>query len=327
MDGEKRLWKYSAPSKAGIVIGLLFLLAAVVCAAMLVMNAVKPLDTPVTFTSTDDEPDSYCTLNVVGLSDAVLKRDSERWYLAEGTDGYFYLVKLSSSAVGKMTAQRAYWDEEGKKPAPVAVNGLARKITSEMFTVLVEDEGITVARARDILGEYYLDGTASPRSEGMSLWGMGLFFTAMFGGILTALTAGRRKSFRANLEALGGAYAVEQAAVELDAPTTERIGRDRLRLGTQHLFGKGNGLLLAYTDVLWVYQQVVRTYFVVTGRNLMIGDARGKVTMAYSVGRKGEDELNALAARIAEHNPSVMLGFSADNRKAWQALVKQRKGV
>ena len=132
---------------------------------------------------------------------------------------------------------------------------------------------------------------------------------------------------RANLEALGGAYAVEQAAAELDAPTTEKIGRDRLRLGQSHMFGRKNGLVLSYEDAFWVYQQRVRTYFVVTGRNLMVADVRGKITPVYSTGRRGEEELISLAKRIAEHNPAVRLGFTNENRNAWQEMVKARRGT
>ena len=325
MDAEKRLWKYSGPSKAGLVIGILFLAAALLCTAMLVVNMVKPVGEPALFTSLKDTEDSYCTLKIVGVSDAVLKRDSDRWYFAEGEDGYYYLVQLKSSQVKDMSAQRAYWDETGGKPAPVTVNGLARSITDEMFKVLVEGENMTVSEMRDILGRSYLDATARPGSDDNELWYTGLLFSGLFGLILTLMTAGRRKIMRRNLDALGGTYAVEQAAIELDAPTTEQIGRDRLRMGPSHMFGRKNGLVLAYDDVVWVYQQVVRTYFVITGRNLMVADVRGKVTPVFSTGRGGEDELRALADKIALRNPNVLLGFNKENRAAWQEAVKARK--
>ena len=325
MDGEKRLWNYSGPSKAGLVIGGLFLLAALICAVMLGLTAAKPQAEPAAFSSLDDEPDSYCTLSIVGVSEPMLKRDSERWYLAEAVDGYYYLVKLKSSQFNKMTDQQTYWIEEGKKPAPVVVNGLAKAITAEMFRVLVEGEDMTVAQARDILGSYYLDATASPKSENMTALLSGLFLFGLFGVILTALGVSRRKTMRANLDALGGAYAVEQAAAELDAPVTEKIGRDRLRLGQSHMFGRKNGLVLSYEDAVWIYQQTVRTYFVVTGRNLMVADVRGKITPVYSTGRRGEEELRSLAQKIAERNPGVMVGFNKENRTAWQEIVKARK--
>ena len=255
MDAEKRLWKYSGPSKAGLVIGILFLMAALLCTAMLVINRVKPAGEPALFNSLNDSEDSYCTLKIVGVSDSVLKRDSERWYFAEGEDGYYYLVQLKSSQVKDMSAQRAYWDETGGKPAPVAVNGLARRITNEMFKVLIEGEDMTATEIRDILGNYYLDATARPGSDNNELWLTGLLFGGLFGLILTLMTAGRRKIMRRNLDALGGTYAVEQAAIELDAPTTEQVGRDRLRMGPSHMFGRKNGLVLSYDDVVWVYQQ------------------------------------------------------------------------
>ena len=325
MDGEKRLWEYSGPSKAGVVIGVLFLVAALVCAVMMGLTAARPQEEPKAFSSLDDKPDSYCTLNIVGVSEPVMKRDSERWYLAEAENGYFYLVKLKSSQFNKMTDQQTYWNEEGKKPAPVAVNGLAKTITAEMFRVLVEGENMTAAQARDILGSYYLDATASPKSENMAGLLGGLFLFGLFGVILTAQGVSRRKVMRANLEALGGAYAVEQAAAELDAPDTEKIGRDRLRLGRSHMFGRKNGLVLAYEDAVWVYQQTVRTYFVVTGRNLMVADVRGKITLVYSAGRRGEEELRSVMQEIARHNPAVRFGFTKENRAAWQEIVKARK--
>ena len=45
----------------------------------------------------------------------------------------------------------------------------------------------------------------------------------------------------------------------------------------------------------------------------------------FSTGRGGEDELRALADKIALRNPNVLLGFNKENRAAWQEAVKARK--
>ena len=96
-------------------------------------------------------------------------------------------------------------------------------------------------------------------------------------------------------------------------------------MGETHLFGKRRGLLLRYDQVVWAYQQVQRTNFVVTGRNLLLGDEDGHLTVAATFGRKGEEQITELMRRIAMKNPGVMLGFSADNQRVWRERARERK--
>ena len=48
---------------------------------------------------------------------------------------------------------------------------------------------------------------------------------------------------------------------------------------------------------------------------------------AFSAGRGGEDEIRAVAQKIANRNPAVLVGFNKENREAWQAVVKARKAL
>ena len=326
MDGENRIRAYIGPTKAGLVTGLIALLLAAVGAVMMVVNLTAPKGEPEPFRVRGTVHSDWSYLDVVGISDWVYRSDDVHYHIAEDAEGRFYVVHISESRYRKMTEQQAYWNEETTKKVPVRLTGLAKSATDTMKSYICQAVEISPLQYGTYFGSNYLDATSTPNSDAVWGWGMLAVLGLILGLVLTLSARAAKKRTDRALAALGG-YAVEQAAAEMDAPTTERVNNDRLRLGEQYLFGKHKGMLLRYDQVVWAYQQVQRTNFIVTGRNLLLGDEQGNLTAAASFGRKGEEQIAELMRRIAARNPSVLLGFSAENRRAWQERVKAKKNM
>ena len=102
---------------------------------------------------------------------------------------------------------------------------------------------------------------------------------------------------------------------------TEEILRDfaashpmfdgELRVGNQYLFGKNSGAAVAYGDICRVYENIQKTAFLETNRNLMYKDASGKASSLCKLPLKGkaaEDVLKVMIF-IRTKNPVVRLGY------------------
>ena len=91
--------------------------------------------------------------------------------------------------------------------------------------------------------------------------------------------------------------------------------------GTQFLYIRRSGLLLAYGDITWIYYQQVtsKVYGITvnTARTMMLGAADGRINPVVL----SEEELKIIAAK----NPSVIFGYD-DRRKAlYKQLVRENK--
>ena len=326
MDGEQKIRAYIGPGRGGLIVGLIALILGAVGAVMMALSAARPVGEPVLFRNRATEARTWCYIDAVGISDWVYRSDDVRYYVAEDAKGNFYVVHLSQSRYNKMTAQQAYWNEETAVQVPERLTGIAHDVTPAIKNNFCKAFDLNVLDFGTYFGTSYLDATSSPRSDSLLGWGILAGFGLLLGLVLTLTSRAANKRTDRALAALGG-YAVEQAAAELESPLTLRAPGDRLRLGERYLFGKKTGLALTYDQVIWVYQRVQRTNFIVTGRSLMLADERGELTAAANFGRGGEEQVLELMQRIAAKNPNVLLGFSAENRKAWQALVKAKKGA
>ena len=323
MDGESRIRAYIGPGKGARIVGLIALAAAFVSFVLMGLAIAAPKGEPEPFRSRGTVDNNWSYLDVVGISDWVYRHDDEYYHIAEDEQGYFYIVHMSERAYRQMSAQQAYWNEETNVKTPLRMTGIAKSATATMKSYITEAVEISVLDYGTYFGSNYLDATSTPNSDGIWGWGVLAVITLLLGLVLTLSYRGAKKRTDRALEALGG-YAVEQAAAELDAPTTRVVGRDALRMGENYVFGRRKGLMLRYDQILWAYQQIQRTNFIVTGRNLMVADVWGKVTVAAAFGRKGEAQINELLRELAQKNSSILLGFSADNRRSWQAAVKGR---
>ena len=112
-----------------------------------------------------------------------------------------------------------------------------------------------------------------------------------------------------------------------DFENAKPVLNGKVRAGENYIFFKGSGIVLLYTEILWVYRFTQRYLFIPIKSTAMIGDAKGKVKGLCSIksgNKAGAEQIKELAAVVQAKNPNVILGYDADRQKRYRALVKNK---
>ena len=329
MDAKKTIKKYICPGAWMSVLG--WLLAAVTVVSLILGLA--------TLTGTDssaeaaefypDESPRGTTvyIDVVGVSTWLYRYDDAVYYTVEDAEGYMYTVRLSDAQYNAMTAQQAYWeraDENEPVPAPYHLVGLAKDIPSDVRESLAESWSITTAEYDQYFGTGYLNATTSAGQEASA----GFFFVALLSFIFALLclifslrAGGNAKKCLRQLEERG---LLEKAAEQLGyAEGHTVIGKKRGILTQDFLFGKGTGVVVAYDDILWAYQNDRRRNFVVVNCYLMVATSFMSAQGAIDLNRADrQGTIGYALSLIAQRNPRVLQGFTSENVQAYKAMVR-----
>ena len=318
MDEKKILRRYIGNlSGVGRVIGLALVLGAVLLAGLGITARGKAVPNPVAFDSRNGATGRYAYLDVVGVSNWVYSYESTRYYILQDEEGNLYVGSLTADLVRELEHQQAYWNETVKDAVPVRICGMTRQMTDEMKNSIRDIFDLSSSRFDSTFGKCCISGGTTPGGEDASMFFAFAVLCAIFGGCVLLANLPGAAAVKKALERLESTGALETAAAELNSPTAAIYGRDRLRMTNRFLFGKRAGLAAAWGDVLWCYERVVRTYFIVSGRFLMVATADGRVH-SVPFGPKDEGKVREIMMEIARRNPNVLLGFSADNRRLWK---------
>ena len=329
MDAKKTIKKYICPGVWMSVMG--WLLAAVMVVSLVLGLA--------TLTGTDSEtqaaefyPDdsprgTMAYIDVVGVSSWLYQYDEAVYYNVEDTEGYLYTVRLSDAQYKAMSAQQAYWeraDENEPVPAPYRLEGLVKDIPSDVRENLAECWSITTAEYDQYFGTGYLNATTTVGQEASA----GFFFVALLSFIFGLLclifslrAGGNAKKCLRQLEERG---LLEKAAGQLEFTEGHTvIGKKRGILTQDFLFGKGTGVVVAYDDILWAYQQDRRRNFVVVNCYLMVATRFMSAQGAIDLNRADrQGTLGYALSLIVQRNPKVLQGFTSENVQAYKAMVR-----
>lgn len=336
MDSRRIVKKYICSATALKVLTAIF---AVLTVASLVMVFVAgagktvtldPKETAVEFDSMTHDEGDYAFVDIIGVSENLL----DDYYLAE--DAYYsYLVRLTDAQFAEMEAQQIYWNrvsEDEEAPEAYRLYGKVEDISDAMISTLSTGFEITEADVTSSLGIQQLDGTATLSPTTVTEKGdnemwivfavMGGMFTLIFGIALLCSHAIANKHLN-RLEQLG---LMDKAAAELELESNFQVNKDQARLSPSFVFGKGSGFVARYEDIVWCYRKNVRTNFVIVNSFLYIGTRYGKEQSLTSAAISDKfDAFQQTAGRIAQKNPTVMFGYTSQNRKAYKQIVKAEK--
>ena len=117
------------------------------------------------------------------------------------------------------------------------------------------------------------------------------------------------------------------AAEELEAFKKERKHNNAI-LGERFLFTKP--AVIKYSDIIWAYPRIVRSGMIKASEALIINTPNMKELMVQGSNKKGVHDEIYTKCRLA--NPDVLIGFSLDNKKAYEKCAKeyrkaQKRGV
>lgn len=326
MDARKTIERYILP-RTMIAISLLLVAAALVFGVVGVAAMGAADSEALEFYPNDSQTGSMAYIDVVGISGWLYKNDDAVYYTALDREGYLYTVRLSDNQYEKLSAQYEYWmdeDENAVPPSPFRLEGLVKDVSADTRSTICEVWGLTAAEYDQIFGKRMLDATTSAGEAAAASWFFGTMVCGLF-GIALMLVAGRSKrNAKKCLKVLKESNRLELAAAQLENPTSHTVvGKNKGVLTQDFLFGKGTGIVVAYSDIIWAYQHNRKRNFVPVNSYLMVGTIATAVEAAVDLNRNDKHGVISQALEvIAQQNPDAMIGYSVDNGRVFSAIRK-----
>ena len=324
MDARKTVNNYILP-KTMTVIALLAIIAALVFGIVGITALGTTDNTALEFYPDESETGSMAYIDVVGVSHWLYKYDGDVYYTALDFEGYLYTVRLSDSQFRKLSAQYDYWmdeNEDAVPPEPFRLEGVVKNTSSDIRGNIADVWELTTDEYDQIFGKKFLDATSSAGNEAASPWFFGALMCGVFGLAFLIVTGRSKRNAKKCLKVLEEGGMLERAASQLENPTGHTvIGKNRGVLTQDFLFGKGTGMVVAYSDILYAYQHDRKRNFVPVNSYLMVGTMATAVEGAVDLNRpdKQADIAQALAV-IAQRNPNAMIGYTKEHNSAFHAI-------
>lgn len=326
MDAQKTIKKYILPKTMTIISALLVVIGLVL--AVLGIVAMSNADTEaLEFYPDESATNSMAYIDVVAVSDWAYQYDEAVYYTAMDADGYLYTVRLNDSVFKQMAEQNEYWntdDENAVAPAPFRLEGVVKDASNDTRDSMAEAWDMTAEEYYQYFGHKYIDATTNSRTEALGPWLFGAIMFCLFGIVFLFLSGKANRNAKkclARLEELG---MLERAAQQVEMTDSNTIiGKNRGMLSRDFLFGKGTGMVVAYSDILWAYQQDRKRNLVPVNSYLMVGTMATAVEGAVDLNRNDRHGYIAEALEIiGQRNPEAMIGYSRDFAKAFNAIRK-----
>ena len=140
--------------------------------------------------------------------------------------------------------------------------------------------------------------------EGKQLYpGRLLVFVVLF--LLSLLPMLRGQRFFRDL-----AISSDLKLIEMDFAKAIPFVKGRVRLGRTYIFTKGSGKLVAYSDIVQVYQRIHSTNHIENARDLIYVDINGKEQSLCTLRLRGksDSEVRDMFTLIRSANPNVKIG-------------------
>ena len=142
---------------------------------------------------------------------------------------------------------------------------------------------------------------------------------AMVPGLITSRNA------KKTIKALEESGHLGRAANEMEAANNILLGKDQLRLTPNYVFSR-NGVALPYSEIVWCFKRVQRVNFIAVNASLVAYTPTMKELVLLTLPPKDKTELGRqVVEAICRRNPNVMLGYSAENQKAYKQIAKEAK--
>ena len=326
MDAKKTIKAYIMPRPWVRVLLAVMTLSMALCLVLGLLTLNGEEADAVVFHPVDSETGGMAYIDVVGVSDWLYQYDDATYYSVEDAEGYLYTVRLTERQYNAMAEQQVFWNRESDSepmPAPYRLVGLVQGTPDNVRSSLAQSWDITPAQYDNYFGILLLNATTSANAQASSGWFLGALFSGMFALLCCVFqfrAAGVAKKCLARLEETG---MLEKAAMQLDNPVNQTvIGRNKAILTGDFLFGKGTGAVLAYSDIIWCYQQDQRRNFMVANSYLTAGTAFLAPQGVIDLNRPDKEGIigDALTV-IARKNPEVLVGYSRENSREYRILA------
>lgn len=325
MESREKLEKYVKQPKWLMLLGWVLLAAAAVLVVVgMVAAGNQDQAEAVAFDPAGSERGGYAYVDVVGVSEWVCKNGDEVYYAALDARGNLCSLRLSDHQYNSMKAQQEYWANESEDavvPSPKRIYGRVESLNRDVLKLMTEAWGFTEAEVKGYFGSLVFNGTTTPGENTVAMYAVLAMFSALFGLLFLIMYAGPGSLAKKCLGALEDRGALDRAAEQLGAESNLVLGKDRGQLSEDYIYGRKTGAVVPYSDILWCYRRTVRQYFVTTDSLILCTRARKEI-QAVNMGVDKHGELDEAFALIMKKNPQALVGFTAENRKAYKERKK-----
>ena len=339
MDVRSQFEEYLRPGKPRLVIGAICGVATLVLAAIAILVYAGVIgrtsrESAVAFNPTNRSLEGTSVyFDVVGLDTYAAFQDDHYYYLAADSEDYAIVVCMSASEEKRFADQQEYWQSQlvdaGKvanAPRPVRVYGVASKMPDNLVNTLASSYGISPTELTGRFGVLYIDTMTTPRDAMMTPFIVAAIVAAIFGGILLFGYFAQIKVARRCLDRLDKEGATQQAWAELQNYLSTTGGSANPALTANFIVSKREGAVIAYADIVWIYQHVMRRNFVPVSSNVVCRLRDLDFINICSQGGKGRASvINEVFSAVSARNPAVMIGYTDENVKAFDEFQRQSR--
>ena len=263
---------------------------------------------------------AYAYLDAAAFDEWVCRSGDETYYVVFDSSGSTYLAAISDRTMKSMIKAESGTDDyrhffEGS----YRLYGLV-KIVSRSVSSIVEDAyGISRSEYMEYFGSYYFDTTSNPNTNTAWMWWTFAMFSGMFAIIFFIIWIGSERPFNRETRDY-----TEDEYAEASWMMDETDKKQKLIWGDRLIIGRDSGMLVRYQDILWVH--FVNVFFngVNLGKMVRIHTLRRNSYKLKPAVKDSQQDLDDLMNVIIEKNPGILIGYTPENRKAYDSMTRSR---
>ena len=278
----------------------------------------------------DEKTDLKAYLNISWLSSkvAVYNDTSDAYYFAY--DGkYYYIVYMKEKKANELRNMNL---EEN----PVRIEGITKDISLDVKNIAIDvyndgldesKEKLTLINFYNMFGDVYLDQTVS-FTGAASTYNVFAVFSGFIGLILTVVGVVKFLLFKSSVSKMSDSDVYDLES-EMSSDDAFYYSKNKLYLTRNYIIMlDGRFKYYKYSDILWMYPFEQRYNGLRTNKAIKILTRDGKTTMFANVSvatKTMKAVYDEIWGTIIEKNPSVKLGYSSENIKYFNDVIKEIK--
>ena len=261
---------------------------------------------------------AYPYLDVAAFDEWVCTYNDETYYVLFDSSGEAYLSVVSDGVMKKMERKATevedythYFDENYR------MYGLVKSVNCTVFGYVEDVYGLSDDQYVQYFGKCYFNTTENPNTNTAWMWWTFSTFSGIFAAVFCIIWLGTEIPFRKETRD----YSEEEFA-EAARMLDETDKKQNIIFGENYLISRGSGILVRYSDIVWIH--LVDSYYngVYMGRGVRVHTRKRNSLKIYPRKNGSQQELTDIMNTVSEKNPEVLVGYSKENKKMYDSLTK-----
>lgn len=251
--------------------------------------------------------------------------DSKKYYFVFDEYDYMYIVRLTDTTYSML--ENMY--NENSEEFSYTLKGFIfndsqelKEIAISSYNESMEEVVVNNDNFSAYFGDTYLDEELTPYSDTSSmLYSIGIIID-MISFVLLILYIIRIILNKSTLKK----YDKEDLEYELSKPSTIEYKKANIYLTDKYIISKVYGLtVVEYNELVWLYNLKRKYNGIPVGIYLMALDSKKIYQIAkINTSIKNEELLIEIMNKIKDKNPSIMLGYTEENRQKYKEIKNNK---